>query len=122
MNKSDLKLIIGVVLIVIVFFLVKFINNDNENKKAFVYYENKLVKTIDLSISGTNYYNIKGYNGNIKIETLNKRIRVVEEKSPLHLCSKQGWVSSTQDVIICLPNKVVIKIKAQETSLDAIVR
>jgi hypothetical protein len=90
--------------------------------KAYVYYDNKLIKTIDLSIDGTREYNIEGYNGNITIETKKNKIRVKDEISPHHLCSKQGWVSSPLESIICLPNKVIIKIEATQKEVDAVIR
>lgn len=50
-------------------FIVK---NDNANV-AYVYYENKLIKIIDLSNDELKEYTIKGYNGDVIIET--KRIK-----------------------------------------------
>ena len=50
----------------------------------------------------------------------NKSAKVVEEKSPLHLCSKQGYISKSYETIVCLPNKIVIKLESND-DLDVIV-
>ena len=56
----------------------------------------------------------------MKIEVKNKKIRVITENSPLHLCSKQGFISKSYETIVCLPNKIVIKIE-NDKNLDGVV-
>lgn len=119
MNKNDF-ILIGIVLVISISFFLVFKLNESDKKVANVYYEDKVVLTIPLNDNETNEYKVKGFNGDVIIETLNGKIKVREEKSPLHLCSKQGYISNSYESIVCLPNKVVIKIEDSE-SLDAIV-
>ena len=49
----------------------------------------------------------------------NKKIKVLKEDSPLHLCSKQGYISKSYESIICLPNKIVIKLE-NNSDIDVI--
>lgn len=123
MNKSDLKLIIVIVLIAIIILFMIAILNDNSNKKALVYYDNNLVLTIDLTEKEKKEYSVDGYNGVVKIIVEDGKIKVDEEDSPLHLCSKQGFIEETYETIVCLPNKIVIKIvSSKDTDLDTILR
>jgi hypothetical protein len=122
MNKSDLKLIIIVLVITLGLWSIPRLFSNGESKRAVVYYENKLVKTIDLSKDELEEHVIKGYNGDVVIETKKNQIRVKEEISPLNICSKKGWVSSSYEVIVCLPNKVIIKIESTKDELDTVVR
>lgn len=117
LNKNDILLIIVLLIISIIciFILNK---NDKKNKVATVYYNNELIKTIDLNIDKT--YEIEGYNGIVKIKVKNQKIKVLEEKSPLHLCSKSGYISKSYETIVCLPNKVVIEIEGND--LDTVVK
>lgn len=118
MNKNDIKLII--ILLVISFISIIFIIlNKKEAKYALVYYDSKIIKKIDLSINNT--YNVKGYNGNVKIKVKNKKIKVIEEKSPYHLCSKKGYISKTYESIVCLPNKIVIEIDGSK-EMDTVIK
>lgn len=121
MNKNDFKLLIIVIIISLTMFLIFNINKNNNPKIGEVYYENKLVLTLDLEKKEKKEYTINGYNGNVIIEVNNGKIRVKEEKSPKHLCSKQGYITSSNETIVCLPNKVVIKIK-EKTGLDTIAK
>jgi hypothetical protein len=118
MNKADIKLILIVFIIALISILI--IKNINtKQQEALVYYDNKLILTIDLSIDKE--YEVEGYNGKVVIEVKNNKIRVKDEISPLHLCSKQGFVDSSLEPIVCLPNKIVIKLN-QKTDIDAIVK
>ena len=44
---------------------------------------------------------------------------MLKEDSPLHLCSKQGYISKSYESIICLPNKIVIKLE-NNSDIDVI--
>ena len=117
-NKSDLILIISLLIISVISIIAINLNN-KKGKIANIYYDNKIIKKIDLSINKT--YNIKGYNGNVKVVVKNNKIKVDEEKSPLHLCSKQGYISKSYETIVCLPNKIVIEIDSKE-EIDTVVK
>lgn len=121
MNKSDIRLIIIILAISIISLGVLFIFKNDNPKVALVYYEDELVLRIDLSLDGAHEYRVDGYNGQMVIKTDNGRIKVEEEDSPLHICSRQGWIEESYEVIVCLPNKVVIKIE-DETEIDTVVK
>jgi hypothetical protein len=91
------------------------------DKKAIVHYGDGDTLFIDLTIKEKKTYEVEGYYGIVKIEAVNGKVRVLEETSPLHLCSKQGYISETYESIICLPNKVIINIEADD-ELDTIIK
>lgn len=123
MNKSDIKLIIIILLIAITVLFVIAIIDKNNSKEALVYYDNNLVLTIDLNKSEEKIYIVDGFNGEVKIIAGNGKIKVDEEESPLHLCSKQGFIEESYESIVCLPNKIVIKISSKKKKdLDTILR
>lgn len=119
MNKNDIKLI--VVIFVIVTLSIIFINIFKKTGSfAKVYYEDDLILKIDLSKDGN--YKVNGYNGEVLIEVKDNKIRVDRENSPRHLCSKQGFIDSTTQTIVCLPNKIIIKIEGKDQELDGVVK
>ena len=121
MNKNDVKLIIIVFIMSIVGLGLVFMLKNNNPKAALVYYENNLVLKIDLSLTGVHEYKVNGYNGDVVIKTRDGKIKVEEEDSPLHICSRQGWIDEAYEVIVCLPNKIVIKIE-DEKEIDTVVK
>lgn len=121
MNKNDVKLIIIILSIVIFSLLCLLFLKNNNKKNALVYYEDQLLLKIDLSLNGEHIYKVDGYNGEIIIKTSDNKIRVESENSPNHICSNQGWIDDSYEVLVCLPNKVVIKIE-DEKEIDTVVR
>lgn len=118
MNKHDIILCISLIFIGLFIYGIIYLTN-SEGSKAIVYYENKEVLSVDLSIN--NKYTVTGYNGDVNLEVIDGKIRVTDEISPLHLCSHQGFISKSYESIICLPNKVVVKIEDSD-EIDTIVR
>lgn len=110
-----MKLVLFLVLFILVFFLLKNINS-SKDKVANVYYNDELIKTISLNEDGL--YTVLGDNGDVVIEVLDNKIRVIEENSLKNLCSKQGY----SDIIVCLPNKIVIKVENADNELDGVVK
>ena len=118
MNKNEI--IVCVLIFILGLCLYLFNLNKSTGEVAIVYYDHDEVLRIDLKDKSERTYTVNGYNGDILIETVDGKVRVVDEISPKHLCSKQGFINSSSDSIICLPNKVVIEITSDE--VDTVVR
>lgn len=107
MNKSDITLVS--ILFVVILVILVFINvTKKEGTTAEVYYEDEKILTIDLNIDKE--YIVKGKLGDVVLEVKNKKIRVKEENSPNHICSKEGFIGDSLKTLVCLPNKIIIKI------------
>jgi len=117
MNKSDIKLVF-ILLVISIIGIVCFKFFSKSGSSAYVYHDGNLVLVIDLGVD--NSYVVSGDLGDVFIEVLDGRIKVEDETSPLHLCSKQGFISNSNESIVCLPNKIVINIGGNE--YDAVVR
>ena len=118
MNKSDVKLI--VLLLIIIGGIFIFIGvTKKEGSIAEVYYEDEMVLSIDLNIDKE--YIIDGELGDVVLEVKDKKIRVKEENSPKHICSKEGFIGDSSRTLICLPNKIIVKIVG-DNELDGVVR
>ncbi len=117
MNKSDIKLVIILGIIIVGIFI--FIDITKEvGSMAEVYYGEKKVLTIDLSIDGD--YTVDGDLGDVVLEVKNKMIRVKSENSPRNICSKEGFIGDSSRTLVCLPNKIVIKIVGK-SEIDGVV-
>lgn len=121
MNKSDLKLIVSILGITIIFLAIFSMIQKQEAKTAVIYYQNEVVQIIDLTQNEQREYIVEGANGPVVIEVNKGKIRVKQEESPLHICSKQGYISKNAEMIVCLPNKIIIQIEAKDI-IDTVVR
>jgi len=117
MNKSDLKLVIVIILIILIIYsVIRF--TKVEGKTAIVYYKDEVILNIDLSID--NEYIVDGELGDVVLEVENGKIRVKKENSPKNICSKEGFVGDSSRTLICLPNKIIVKIVG-DTEIDGVV-
>lgn len=136
MRKSDFILIIilGAIALMLYFGFNWYLNsNKTDDGTANVYYNDNLVLVINL-VDGTyevidedyvlsdhiefieNQYVVTGQNGPVVIQYKENQVRVIDETSPKHICQSQGFTSSPLLPLTCLPNKVVIIIKAASTT------
>lgn len=67
-----------------------------------------------------------GKHGPIVIETGDQGVRVVRSNCPHQICVNQGWRKGASDLIVCVPNQLVITILGQKrgehSPLDSITR
>ena len=81
---------------------------NGEEIKKIIFDKNLIGKTIPIE---TEY----GYN---LIEIGDEEVRVIEASCPDQLDVKQGFISKTGEVIVCLPNRLVIEIKGADDERD----
>ena len=90
-------------------FVFVFLNINNKTGDiAEVYYRDDLILTIDLKKEGE--YVVEGELGEVVLEVKNNKIRVKKENSPRNICSKEGFIKDSSRSLICLPNKIIVKI------------
>ena len=63
---------------------------------------------------------VKGYLGNYVIEIRSGRVHAVESNCPLQACIKRGWISMSGDSIVCIPNRIIVRIESREQKVDAV--
>lgn len=122
LNKSDRILFLIIFLIFIVSLYFIFTKKDNGNI-AKVLKDGKVILEIDLTLPEKEY-KVEGANGTVRILAGNGKIKVIEEDSPYHICSKQGYISSSYETIVCLPNRISIEIsnEVNDELIDTVVR
>lgn len=117
MNRNDIRLVIILLCIVCLIFVFIYINK-KDGSVAEVYYEDELILSIDLNMDGE--YVVEGELGDVVLEVNNNRIRVKSENSPKNICSKEGYISDSSRTLICLPNKIIVKIVG-DSEIDGVV-
>ncbi|MCQ5121467.1 NusG domain II-containing protein [Massilicoli timonensis] len=121
MNKADKILILIILLAAVCTYVPIYFSYGKEaGDIAVVRYRNEEVLRLDLHQNGI--YHVKGTNGTVAIEVKDGAVAVIEENSPYHLCSLQGFVSSGAEPIICLPNEIVISIEADDGDVDVVMQ
>lgn len=61
---------------------------------------------------------VPGILGESIVEIDKDKVRMLYSPCPDKDCERQGWVSRSGQMIVCLPNRVVIKIESDRTKND----
>ena len=74
-----------------------------------------------LPIASDTTVTILGTTGKLDITVKNHKICVTETSCPLKICEKMGWIHNPGEMIICVPNRLIIKIEGEKGEpVDAI--
>lgn len=111
-------IIISVLVISLVTWLVLWgiiASNKNTKTKAVIKYDDEIIMELDMSENTEIELFDLGDGRKLKYKMIivieNKKVWVEENECPNHDCIKEGKKSKVGDVIVCLPNKVVIKVE-----------
>lgn len=88
---------------------------------ANVYQAGVCIRSIDLSLlTEPETFTVSGPAGTNTIEVEPGRIRISHAECPDQVCVNMGWRSDGAVPIVCLPNKLVIRIERAVPDADAV--
>lgn len=119
MTRWDKGLLI-LVMIVSVLLIIPIMAGRPEASQGYVQVKNKEVLRFSLTEDDT--YSVEGTLGPVNIEVKEGAVRVTQENSPHHYCSRQGWVSDSAVPIVCLPNETVIRVEGTDGGEDTVIQ
>ncbi len=121
MKRFDLIIIIVLIVLVLVSFqfIKAYQNKDYSEKYVQISVDGKKVKEIPLNDNET--FTVKTEFGTNVIKVENGKVHVHEADCPDKICIKDGYIDKPGEILVCLPNKVVVEIIGQnERDLDEI--
>lgn len=127
LKLSDLILAGLIVLAAIVLFAASLPGRQGENPlsgtghSVVVEVHGKMTHIIPFSeISGSLIVRIPaGAGSEATLELLETgRVRVIESTCPDKVCVRSGWISRSGQAIVCLPNRIVVRIEGSGTGRD----
>lgn len=118
-TKNDIFLILFIGLIIVSFFIFK--NFSDKDLLAEVYFDGKLVESVNLSEKEEKKI-VTGENSSVMIIAEDGKIYFQKSSCPDGVCVESGELYKNGDFAACLPEKVVIKVSGvKDKSPDAIV-
>lgn len=114
-NKYDIILIACIIIINVLLIFYSGGNAVKDNSKiAYIYSNNKLVKEYVLTDNFKDEITIKTDNGYNTLHIENGEIWIHDASCPDKLCIYQGKISGDSEIIVCLPNKLLVKIEGND--------
>lgn len=122
MTRWDKYLIVIIIIVSLSsMFYIKNIATNSGEKYVSVEVDGKQHKKITFSNDNKKRYldiNTKyGYN---KLEIYKEKVRVIEASCPDQLDIKQGFIENVGEIIVCLPNRMVVEVKGENVSDEEI--
>ncbi len=84
-----------------------------EGHDVLIFVDGKVVHKASLLESGTTV--VKGVRGDVMIEIRDGKVAITHADCPNHICVRTGWRSTAGDVIICVPNKTLVRITGEKS-------
>lgn len=108
MKKRDFILIALLLIMSAVFFVYNRKIDEKEGKVIQIYSNNKLYK--EISIDEETEFKIKDGSGYNIVKVHDGGVEVTEANCPDKVCVNTGHISKPSQTIVCVPNKLSIKI------------
>lgn len=115
--KNIGKIIIASLLIICIIWIAIMNYNAVNGKTASISVSGDTIYTLNLD--ETQRLEIQGENNiTLEVECGNGQIRVISSECPDKICVKKGFISMTNENIVCLPAKIIIKIDGDEKIIE----
>lgn len=109
--RNDIILIITLLILIIgsiITVLIFSFNNDSDMLYVNIYKEDELLYSV--SLDENKEYDINGKIGIVHVVIEDGYVYVSEAFCPNHICIEEGKKNHNNDMIVCLPNLIYIKI------------
>ncbi|MBS4538877.1 NusG domain II-containing protein [Clostridium sp. D2Q-11] len=118
MKKLDGIIIIVVLLVSLLGFLYLQYGRDNDfnNKKAEIYIDGELYNSYELTEDIDEEVVINTELGTNIIKLYNNGVNIIDADCPDKYCVSDGFINEPGEMLVCLPNKVVVEIKGEKES------
>lgn len=125
-NRYDIALILVIIAASVLVLVYGSMNTVKKGKKiAYVYSDNRLVGEYTLTEGYKKEFKVEGGSGHNTVHIEDGEIWIQEATCPDKICLHQGKISNDGELIVCLPNKLMITIEdneEKEDDLDVIVK
>lgn len=113
--RFDIILVSILVISLISWLVIWGVVANNKNRKAVISYNNEDIMTLDLAVDKeielSTLPNGQKLEFKMIIIVKDNKIWVDDSECPNHDCIREGKKSKVGDVIVCLPNKIIIRIE-----------
>lgn len=112
------KILIAVLCLVNVFLFAKMGTGFNRGDWVVIEAKNQL----RLPLAVERVVHVEGLLGGMDVEIHDKRVRILRSSCNNKICIKAGYIQYADRLLVCVPNKVVVRIEGEShRGMDAIV-
>jgi hypothetical protein len=86
--------------------------NHSDDKVAEIYHSGKLIYR--QTLNRATRFTLKQLGDDIVFEIKDGKIRILQNTCPKKICVQMGWIDQPYESIICVPKKIVIRIRSNQ--------
>lgn len=116
MKRKDIILIVVVLIAIACTFSINNFINTKKGEKIEIYVDNKLYKTY--SINDEDEIKIENEGGYNIVKIHDHGVEITDASCPDKVCIHSGFITKPSESIVCLPNKVHIKITTDDDNYE----
>lgn len=124
MKLKPLDFVVIIILVIITIgssgFAIYNSQKNYKNKYVEIEVKGKLYKKLPLDNSKREQIKVVTDLGENVIEIENSKVRIIDADCKDKICIKDGAISKPGSVLVCLPHKVVVQIKGENTESDVL--
>ena len=120
LTKGDLVLISFLVFCTILSFTIWF-GGGGSGRTVQIIVDEHIVKELPLG-DAVEELVMQGVKGPFSVEIKDGRVRMKDSTCPNKFCVKMGWIRHEGQVVCCIPNRIILKIKGKGETYDALAR
>ncbi|MFI3326241.1 MAG: NusG domain II-containing protein [Clostridia bacterium] len=119
--KGDIIIVLAIIISAVIIFILMS-PKTYDNNVLEIYMNGELIDTVELAEDTQMTIEIDDVAHNT-IEIVGEQVRIINSTCYDHVCENTGYISKAGEVIVCMPNKLLLKIVGDETdiSFDAVV-
>jgi len=110
-TSGDKFLIVSIILITILMSITIFQHRD-DGAYVVIEVDGKAINRI--RIDKTDTISVSGSSGLTKVEIRNGKARIISSSCPSKFCIKSGSIKNIGQMIVCVPNHVVVRIEGEK--------
>ncbi len=107
LTRGDRWLLL-ILLLASVAMLYQFFPTESSGHTARIIHKGQVL--LELNLNKDQRVTLKGDRGPVVVQVKNRAIRIIESECQSQFCIKSGAISRVNQIIVCVPNRIVIKI------------
>lgn len=117
MKKGDIFLIIFYLVLSATISFLLIDNSQNYDKKYVdISVDNELKYRIDLPVEDERKIHLQTDHGFNNVLIKDSKVRIIKSNCNDQICVKDGEITNVNDILVCLPHKVLVEIKGKQNS------
>lgn len=114
-KPTDIIIVLAAVALLALTFILRNVSSES-GSEAGVFHDGERIALLSLDKDGIYPFDEYG----VTVEVQSGRVRISESDCPDKVCERTGFISSPMQTIVCLPNRISVRILNTDSNIDIV--